>query len=110
MFRRPGCKGSDRWSVNATGIDEAIAARLAQDPAEFERVMREITGRDDIKITRWDYLASHTVSVGPCCVIGVLNRLLECSRRSAWPRRSAKAAASSRAMLHTRMGPAVARD
>jgi 2-polyprenyl-6-methoxyphenol hydroxylase-like FAD-dependent oxidoreductase len=34
--------------------------------------MREVTGWNDIKITRWDYLTSHTVSAGVRRVVFVL--------------------------------------
>jgi hypothetical protein len=59
MFRTPDDATPNRWAVLTSGPDIKDPERLGHDHEAFEQHVREVTNRDDIKVTRYHYLTAH---------------------------------------------------
>jgi 2-polyprenyl-6-methoxyphenol hydroxylase-like FAD-dependent oxidoreductase len=67
LFRPPVKSVPNRWAVLAAGPDNENPDQIGSDHAVFEQYVREVTHRDDIKISRYHYLTAHRYAASATC-------------------------------------------
>jgi hypothetical protein len=66
LIRAPSVTHSDSFSIIMTGRQIPNPEAIAKDTQAAERLIRKITGMEQLEFDRWDYLVSHkSASVHP---------------------------------------------
>jgi hypothetical protein len=99
LIRAPSVTHSDSFSIIMTGRQIPNPEAIAKDTQAAERLIRQITGMEQLEFDRWDYLVSHkSASVHPYKVVPATEPF-DAGRKSGWLKSSVEAASSSPAML-----------